>query len=297
VRATLLFSPAWRGVDGADIKTMIDGWGRWLAGRGLGDDWLRIQGLFTEVDTSPEHGLRKAAFPNTGWAGFNYAGLPPEVMKVLLTECARNGIRVEVIGSDLLDMIAGVARAAPMAGQRWVIAHVGALDQAQIERVHDLGLCVTTHTNAFVYKRGAALRAGIGAERENDLVPLRRLLDAGVPVALATDNVPVSLWHPIWQVVARIDRTTQAPVAPAQALTREEALRCATMGGAYLTFEEDHKGSLEAGKLADIVVLSQDPLTCDLAGLRDTVAETTIVSGEVVFDRAHGTSQKDGILS
>ena len=95
-------------------------------------------------------------------------------------------------------------------------------------------------------------------------MPLRRLLDAGVPVALATDNVPVSLWHPIWQVVARIDRTINAPVAPAQALTREEALRCATIGGAYLTFDEDRKGSLEPGKLADLVVLSQDPLTCDL---------------------------------
>jgi predicted amidohydrolase YtcJ len=58
------------------------------------------------------------------------------------------------------------------------------------------------------------------------------------------------------------------------------------MGGAYLTFEEDRKGSLEPGKLADVVVLSQDPLTCPLDDLRDTVAEMTIVGGEVVFDRA-----------
>ncbi len=58
------------------------------------------------------------------------------------------------------------------------------------------------------------------------------------------------------------------------------------MGGAYLTFDEDRKGSLEPGKLADVAVLSQDPLTCDLAELRNTVAEMTIVDGEVVFDRA-----------
>ncbi len=133
VRATLLFSPAWPSTTGADLRAMIRGWGRWLAGRGLGDDWLRVAGLFTEVDTSPEHGLRKAAFPNTGWAGFNYAGLPREAVKDLLTECARNGIRVEVIGTALLDMIAEVAREAPIAGQRWVLAHVGTLDQHQID--------------------------------------------------------------------------------------------------------------------------------------------------------------------
>jgi predicted amidohydrolase YtcJ len=285
VRATLLFSPAWPTTTDADIKAMINGWGRWLAGCGLGDDWLRIQGLFAEVDTSPEHALRRAAFPNTGWAGFNYAGLPTDAVKVLLTECARNGIRVEIIGASLLDMIAEVDRTAPIGAQRWVLAHVSALDQQQIDRVRDLGLCVTTHSNGYIYKQGAALRDRIGAARENDVVPLRRLVDAGVPLALATDNVPVSLWHPIWQVVARIDRTINAPVAPAQALTREEALRCATLGGAYLAFDEARRGSLESGKLADLVVLSQDPLACDLPVLRDTVAEMTIVGGEIVFDR------------
>jgi predicted amidohydrolase YtcJ len=285
VRATLLFSPAWRTTTDADIRAMISGWGRWLAGRGLGDDWLRVQGLFTEVDTSLEHELRRAAYPNTGWAGFNYAGLPHDAVKTLLTECARNGIRVEVIGASLLGMIAEVARVAPIDVQRWVVAHITTLDQREIDTMRDLGLIVTTHSNAYIYKGGAALRDSVGAAREDDVVPLRRLIDAGVPVALATDNVPVSLWQPIWQVVARVDRTINAPIACAQALRREEALRCATMGGAYLTFDEARKGSLEPGKLADAVVLSQDPLTCDLGALRDTVAEVTIVDGEVVFDR------------
>ncbi len=285
VRATLMFSPAWRTTSADDIAAMIRDWGRWLAGRGLGDEWLRVQGLFTEVDTSPEHALRKAAFSNTGWAGFNYAGLPAEAVKALLLECARNGIRVEVIGTALLETLADIARAAPIVDQRWILAHVEALDAHQLDLVRELGLCITTHTNSAIYKREAAVRDRLGAARLNDIVPLRRLLDAGVTVGLATDNVPVSLWHPIWQVVARMDRSTNAPIAPEQALTREEALRCATMGGAYLSFEEDLKGSLEPGKLADVTVLSQDPLTCPLHDLRDTVAEMTIVGGEVVFDR------------
>ena len=286
VRATLAFSPAWRSGDAAEVRDLIRSWGRWLGRKGFGDDWLRMQGLYSEADASPEHRLRAQAFPQTGWAGFNYTGLPQDAVKVLLRECALNGIRVVGINPEMLDMFAETDREAPIAGQRWVLAHISALTQQQIDLIRDLGIVATTHTNGYIWKSGAELRDRIGRERENDIVPLRRLSDAGVPVALGTDNVPVSLWFPIWQAVARIDRTVDAPVAASQALTREETLRCATAGGAYLTFEEDRKGSLEPGKLADIAVLSQDPLTCDLARLRDTVAELAIVGGKVVFDRA-----------
>jgi predicted amidohydrolase YtcJ len=286
VRATLAFSPAWKTTRAEDIPGIVEGWLRWLARTGAGDDWLRINGLYTEVDASREHALRVAAFPQTGWAGFNYAGLPREAVKVLLRECARHGIRVNgILQPGMLDLVAEAAKEIPIAGQRWVMAHVTALDENQIGLIRDLGIVLTTHTNGYIWKMGAAYLKTIGPARENDLVPLRRLLDAGVPVALGTDNVPVSLWYPIWQTVARIDRTINAQVAPRQALTREEALRCATMSGAWLTFEEDLKGSLEAGKLADIVVLSQDPLTCDLEALRHTRADITIVGGKVVHER------------
>ena len=57
------------------------------------------------------------------------------------------------------------------------------------------------------------------------------------------------------------------------------------MGGAYLTFEEDKKGSIEEGKFADMAVLSADPLTCAEEDIKDIVAETTIVGGEVVYER------------
>ncbi len=86
------------------------------------------------------------------------------------------------------------------------------------------------------------------------------MIDAGVKVALITDNVPISLFGPVWQSVARLSRTN-VRVAPRQAITRAEALRCATENGAYLTFDEDKKGTLEPGKLADLAVLSADPLT------------------------------------
>ena len=285
VRATLALSPAWPDGNQADVAELIADWVRWLSHKGLGDDWLRLNGLYTDVEDTPEHRLRKSVYPETGWAGFNYAGLPQEAVKELLIACARNGIRVNAIAGSMLDTFDEVAKIAPISGQRWVLAHITALDNRRISLLREHGIVVTTHTNGYIWKSGAQFRDSLGPGRENDVVPLRRLLDAGVAVALGTDNVPVSLWYPIWQTVARIDRKTQETVAPEQALTREEALRCATMGGAYLTFEENSKGSLEPGKLADIVVPSQDPLTCDLARLRDTKADMTIVGGKVVFER------------
>jgi len=97
------------------------------------------------------------------------------------------------------------------------------------------------------------------------------------------------MFWPIWQAVARRGRGDEA-IAPEQALTRAQALRCATENGAYLTCDEGSKGSLEAGKLADLAVLSADPLTVEEAKLRDISAVMTVVGGRIV----HATSQWPG---
>ena len=98
------------------------------------------------------------------------------------------------------------------------------------------------------------------------------------------DNVPVSLFWPIWESVARLARVTNERVAPDQAITRAEALRCATINGAYLSFDEDKKGSLEPGKLADLAVLSSDPLTVEEKSLPNITALMTMVGGRIVHE-------------
>jgi predicted amidohydrolase YtcJ len=103
-----------------------------------------------------------------------------------------------------------------------------------------------------------------------------------VKVSLATDNVPVSPFLPISQAVARRSYQGGEPVAPGEALSRADALRCATINGAYLTFDEDKKGSLEPGKLADLAVLNADPLTVGEGGLAEIRALMTMVGGRVV---------------
>ena len=123
----------------------------------------------------------------------------------------------------------------------------------------------------------------LGLTGASRIAPLRALLEAGVHVALSTDNVPPSLFDAIHQAVTRKPRGASEPVGPDQCLSREEALACASREGAYLTFEEDDKGTLELGKLADIAVLGQDALTAPEDALPDIRADLVIVGGEVVL--------------
>jgi predicted amidohydrolase YtcJ len=285
VRASMVFSPAWGSTSAEDCRALLNSWGHWLAGRGLGDGWLGMAGLYGEIDDSVERTLRSAAFPQTGWAGFHYnSSLPRDALKAVLVEAARNGIRAVGILPDMLDLFAEVNEVAPIADQRWVLGHIVSLTPDQVRQVADLGLAVTTHLTAYVYKRGSELVEKLGKERASEIVPLRSLLEAGVPISFGSDNAPLSLFHSIAHAVNRRDRLG-AVIAPDQALTREEALECATRGGAALTFEEAEKGSVAIGRLADLVVLSDDPLTCAPERLSQITADLTIVDGSIVHRR------------
>jgi predicted amidohydrolase YtcJ len=286
VRPHLLLSPSWGAGDPVSIEARLDAWQARIAGRGSGDAFLRVAGLVAEADPTPDNTVRARAAPYTGWAGFSYdAALPRPTLREMLLEAARREIRVASIGNDLLDLYEAVNRVVPIRDRRWVIEHISTLTGDEIARIRDLGVVVTTHTNRYIAKEGEPLRSRVGAAREETIVPLRSLREAGVHVALATDNVPTSLFHPIWQVIARLDRYSGRAIAPNQRLSRDEALRAATMDGAYLTFEEADKGSLEPGKLADLIVLSDNPLTCPEERIKDITAELTIVGGRIVHRR------------
>src|SRR5579875_7896 len=293
VRAHLTFSPGWSGIHPSDISCMIRSWAQWLRRRGSGDEWLRVAGLYTEIDEASEGRLRAQASPMTGWAGFSPdSGLPRSAVLELLQEAARNEIRVVGIWANLLDLFAEVDRAIPISGCRWVLGHQSTLSPDQIALIRDLGVVLTTHTNRHIYKEGAKLRDRLGSDGVDAIVPLRRLIDEGVPVAFGSDNLPPSLFHPIWHAVARMERSRKEIIAPAQRISRLESLRCATLGGAYLSFEEHDKGSIEVGKYADLAVLSDDPLTVDLAALPSITAMVTVVGGKIVHQMPPGESDR-----
>lgn len=286
VRSHLMFSPAWPGTDIETVRDLLLDWGRWLAGRGLGDAYLRMAGMYTESDYSEENRLRALCGPYTGWAGFNFdSGLPEPVMVEMMVEAARAGIRIGSFSPRILDLYEQVDRRVPIGNQRWLIEHVGILSRDEIARVRDLGLVLQAYSSKWIWQEGESHRARLGDERVEQVLPMRDLLDAGVHVALATDNVPPTLFVPIWHVVSRRTEGGREPLAPEQAISRREALACASREGAWLSFEEDSKGTLAAGKYADLAILDADPFAVDEEALADIRADVTITGGRVVFER------------
>jgi predicted amidohydrolase YtcJ len=286
MRTTLAFSPDWKAAGNVPHASFVDAWAGWLGEPGLGDDWLKFSGIFCGVGRQPADDLRAAAAPYTGWAGFNYAnGLPRPELKEVLVGCAANDIRVVMIWNpQILDLYEEVDRVVPLTGKRWVIAHIASFSKRDIERIVRMGLVLTSHTNNNLYKGLHVEAQRLPPERHREIVPLRSLLDAGVKVSLGTDNVPISLFLPIWQTIARTSFQTGERVAPEEALTRAQALRCATANGAYLTFDEDKKGTLQPGRFADLAVLSADPLTVEEPKIAGIVSQMTMVGGKIVYE-------------
>ncbi|MDP6172658.1 MAG: amidohydrolase [Rhodospirillales bacterium] len=292
MRAELPLSPSWESLGEVDAAALLGTWAGWLAGPGLGNDYLKVRGLFCQVEGAADDpeiiadGLRAQANPYTGWSSRYYDhALPREKLIQLMVEAARMDIRMATITTPMLDCIEEADRIEPIAGKRWVLGHISVLSDDQISRIRDMGLVTTTNTNRNLYRIASRLRDQLGPDRVNDITPLKRLREAGVPFSLATDNQPVSLFHPVWQAVARVDQVTGEVIAPDERISRPEALRAASLDGAYLCMSEKDRGTIEEGKLADFAVLTDDPLTVPEAEIKDIAAHLTVVGGKIVFER------------
>jgi len=146
----------------------------------------------------------------------------------------------------------------------------------------------------WLYKDGPALEKVFGDQGMRYFIPLRTYLDAGVVIAGGSDhmighdkNSAVNPYNPflsMWIAVAR--KTTQGKALhPEERITRQEALRMHTSGAAYMQFAEDTRGSLEPGKLADLVVIDRDYLTVPEDEIRNIQPTMTIVDGKISYTR------------
>ena len=183
-------------------------------------------------------------------------------------------------------MLAGYAAADaddPIAGKRWSLEHGFIPRDDHFERLRAMGLVVSVQNH--LYLAGPSLVKYWGPERAAWTTPVRRYLDEGLPVAAGTDSAVVP-YPPLWAMYHFVSRDTISGgvFGEDQRITREEALRAATIGNAFLTFEEELKGSIEPGKLADLVVLSDDIMQGPVEQIEATTVLLTMVGGEIVFE-------------
>ena len=286
VRTCLCVSPTWSGLD--EARLAMRDWLAYARGRGMGDPWLRICGVYLGLGGDPAHAaLARAALPNTGWTGYVEWANDLADFRELAMIAARNDLRVNaVVGERLpeaLDALEAVDRVHALAGRRWVIEHIGRMRPDDLPRIRALGLMLTTIPTYSLWKDGDAyLDDPDGGEWT---LPHRALMEAGLPIAAGTDNVPCSPFWPMWAAIARVERTTGRTLGTSQALDRRQALRLMTIEGARLSFEEDVKGSLEPGKYADLAVLDDDPHEVPLDALRGLTSSMTVVGGRIVHHR------------
>ncbi|MCY3022902.1 MAG: amidohydrolase family protein, partial [Planctomycetota bacterium] len=161
-----------------------------------------------------------------------------------------------------------------------------------IENMRALGI-VAVLQPAWLYLDGVTLLAQFGEKRLSYFQPYRALFDRGVIVGGGSDHMqkldslrsinPYNPFLGMWIALTRQPRWTDTPLHPEQCITREEAIRLYTINCAWLTFEEKEKGSLEAGKLADFIVLDRDILTCPSGEVRDIKVRETWLGGKRVY--------------
>lgn len=252
------------------------------AGLGSGDDMLRFEGITLDVGDAEVARIIGRDYPYEQWAGHFYQSVPHERFVELGVTAARLGLRLNCLVCYDLERVLRAYEAIneriSIVDRRWVAIHVIDATDDQIRRMRDLGLIATVTPN-FMYM--ATDRFGLDELGERG-IPIRRLIDGGVPVALSSDNVPHSMLWTMWEALARWDGDTGRQLGDS-GLGREEALRITCQTGHMLTWDEHRRGSLEAGRQADLVVLEDDPLACARDRIKDLRVLATYVGGREVY--------------
>jgi predicted amidohydrolase YtcJ len=152
-----------------------------------------------------------------------------------------------------------------------------------IARIKAIG-AIPNPFSTYVYYHGEKM-VYYGAERLERLFAVRSFLDAGIPVT-QTSDYPPGPFEPMMALQSSVTRTDMNGNVwgPSQRVSVLEAIRVGTLHGAHASFEENDKGSIEAGKLADLVVLGQDPTRVDPSALIDVPVERTMVGGRWVHE-------------
>ncbi len=271
---------------------------------GVGDHWVRIGPLKLFLDGGMLNGT---AYMREPWGVGptyqitepDYRGLlfvEPETLGTIAEEVARRGWQMtahvagEASMDELLKAYGKADRAIGIQGRRWLITHANFTSAENLERCARLGVGADLQP-AWLFKDSRTLLKVLGPDRMRWFHPYRKWLDAGLLIGGGSDHMirldpieatnPWDPWLGLWVAVTR--QTEGAGVLnPDQKMTREEAIRFYTINNAKLHFEELQKGSIEPGKLADLILVDRDPLTCPEDDLKSTQVLWTMVGGRFV---------------
>ena len=258
---------------------------------GFGDRLLRIGPAKIYIDGSM--GARTAVFSEPYADDPQTTGLftiTPDELQRRVSKAHRAGLQVAIhsIGDRAIDESLNAIEAAlkerPREDHRHRIEHCEVLTEDQIQRIKALNILPSMQPNFAGEwgQPGGMYEQRLGPQRLRLTNPYRRLLDEGIRVAFGSDCGYCPPWpfNPLYGLWAAINN----PIEESR-ITLEEAVRCYTLDSAYASFEEEFKGSIEPGKLADIAILSEDLTSIPPEDIKDKLIDTTIVGGELQWRR------------
>jgi predicted amidohydrolase YtcJ len=173
----------------------------------------------------------------------------------------------------------------PQPEHRHRIEHCSECPPHLLDRIKKLGIAVVTQP-PFVYYSGERYLAMVPSDRQPWLYRIRSLMEAGIPIAGSSDS-PIVDDNPMVGIYAAVNRLAQSgqAVLPEERVSVKKALEMYTCNAARSSFEEHEKGTISEGKLADLVLLSDDPTAVPPEQLKDITVDMTIIGGEVIWER------------
>lgn len=258
---------------------------------GFGDEWLRIGGLKLHIDGAIESALLIEPYAHDP----HYHGLknyPLDKYKALLEEAARLGwsVGVHAVGDKAIDLTLDafeeVNQKYTIEGKRWALEHAMLGTERRLDTIKRLGVVMSVQEWTFyLYSHPASQSWGM--ERVKRLTPIKTWLDHDVMVAGGTDRLPTAetlniQFLMIWSALTR-NTENLGVVGPSERISRRQAIWLHTHAPAYLSFEENIKGTIEPGRLADFIVLSDDILNVPIDQIKDLKVLKTFVGGKQVY--------------
>ncbi|MDH3616908.1 MAG: amidohydrolase [Gammaproteobacteria bacterium] len=265
----------------------------------------RVAGVKFSLDGSPQGRtawLTKPYLQGPEGADANYVAYPtidPDTYKAAAAVSIKNGVPIlaHANGDAAIDlMIDGIDAALKQhaaSDHRAVIIHAQLMREDQLDRAKELGV-VPSFFSAHPFFWGDWHRESFGDERALNISPIRWAVDRGVPFTIHNDApiVPPDMMRLWWATVNRNTRSGFVLGADQRASVYE-ALNAMTLTAAWQYFEEDRKGSITAGKQADLVVLDRDPMSADPDTIKDIKVLETIARGHTVFELPNAGSSDE----